>query len=650
MPARQGIRRLSQGEIDEAKKPLFPKGEAGPESLMPGIPFIRIAQLEGYKDLRQETDYQAGLKEGMVLTDAFGQPGGPGIYVGRDAWSIAYAKAELARAKRPRFKPGLRPGGGGKLEPVGVRSTEQKKEHRQKVRKRMKDKSAAIMAMDPDKLTPAQSRRRDSVLKGQAKAKQRNLKRLAKMNAVLARKYPDIPPFQPDATGIPQGGWEAARAVLSGNRVVPQPVIGIASGGLIHAQGGGLFKQIPEISGGSVRGARTTVGARQKRERARMKSESIRKWNEEGGYTGKGNKTFRFGPLSISRTSQLTDWASGLGSGIRRMISGETPAEKTGRMGLGHGSGYGGMKDPRWGMGGADYMHMQERRALDLHGYQQGGSVIQRGRQWDNTRSLRNPPTMRGLQRRKLGPFLPSPTGIFGAMGNIMRRKWGMESPAEKTGRLGLGHTTGYGGMKDPRRGMGGADYMYTKERDKGFHGYNRGGNVDSVSAKLTPGEFVMRREAVRKYGERFMNDVNLQKLNQGGRVGGSAGSGQKVVQSQDLERGAKLAGDSILNAFTKGSQMVGDAIREALSAESLAEQIGSAVSQKMQESLAATSIEMQGNMGVDVRLTGNGATGDISSKIQEQIKNAIAETLNNTTNVDGSAKDPSLHRPALGG
>ena len=89
-----------------------------------------------------------------------------------------------------------------------------------------------------------------------------------------------------------------------------------------------------------------------------------------------------------------------------------------------------------------------------------------------------------------------------------------MESPAEKTGRLGFGHTTGYGGMKDPRWGMGGADYMYTKERGKGFHGYNRGGNVDSVPAMLTPGEFVMRRESVRKYGDRFMNDINLQKFN----------------------------------------------------------------------------------------------------------------------------------------
>jgi len=88
---------------------------------------------------------------------------------------------------------------------------------------------------------------------------------------------------------------------------------------------------------------------------------------------------------------------------------------------------------------------------------------------------------------------------------------------------------------------------------------------------------------------------------------------------------------------------MVGDAIRKALSPENFAAQLGEVVGQKMQESIAATSIEMKGNMGVDVRLSGNGATGDMSSKVQELIKAAIAEALNRQTNVDGSMKDPSI-------
>jgi hypothetical protein len=139
------------------------------------------------------------------------------------------------------------------------------------------------------------------------------------------------------------------------------------------------------------------------------------------------------------------------------------------------------------------------------------------------------------------------------------------------------------------------------------------------------------------------MHDINLQKLNQGGSAGGPAGGGARVVRSQDLERGAALAGESILNAFVQGSQMVGDAIRQSLAPENFAAQLGEVVGQKMQESIAATSIEMKGNMGVDVRLSGNGATGDISSKLQEMIKNAIAEVLNRQTNIDGSLKDPSI-------
>ena len=195
-------------------------------------------------------------------------------------------------------------------------------------------------------------------------------------------------------------------------------------GGLVsYLQNGGLFRPAPWISGDSVRGARTTVGARQKRKRDRMKSESIRKWNEEGNYTGKGDsQTFRFGPLSISETSQVMNWVSGIGSDIRRMISGETPAEKTDRMGLGHSGGFGGMKDPRWGMGGADY--------------------------------------------------------------------------------------------------------MYSKERDKGFHGYNRGGKVDSVPAMLTPGEFVVRKEAVDAVGVGTLQNINRMGFNAGGVVYAQFGRG----------------------------------------------------------------------------------------------------------------------------
>ena len=156
-----------------------------------------------------------------------------------------------------------------------------------------------------------------------------------------------------------------------------------------------------------------------------------------------------------------------------------------------------------------------------------------------------------------------------------------------------------------------------------------------------------MRRESVRKYGERFMSDVNLQKLNNGGGVGAGApvgGAGKSVSQSKDLERGAALAGESILAAFAQGSQMVGDAIREALSGTDIAEQLG----QTIQETFAATKIEMNTTGSMDVRLSGDGATGDIAKKMQGTIKDAIAGAFNQRTNVDGSSKDPSLHRDSL--
>jgi hypothetical protein len=203
------------------------------------------------------------------------------------------------------------------------------------------------------------------------------------------------------------------------------------------------------------------------------------------------------------------------------------------------------------------------------------------------------------------------------------------------------------------RLGTGGVDAIRAN-RGGYIRGYKHGGSVDNIPAYLSAGEFVMRKDSVKKYGERFMDDLNRGAVAQGFQLGGAVGAaparggGAKIVQSQDLERGAKLAGDSILNAFTQGSQMVGDAIRQALAPENLAAQIGDAVAQKMQESIAATSIDMKGNMGVDVRLTGDGATGDIANKMQGRIKEAIAEAFNDTQNIDGSAKDPSIHRTRL--
>ena len=371
-----------------------------------------------------------------------------------------------------------------------------------------------------------------------------------------------------------------------------------------------------------------------------MKSESIRKWNEAGNYTGKGDpQTFRFGPLSISRTSQFTDWASGLGAGIRRLISGETTAEKTGRMGLGHSGGYGGMKDPRWGMGGADYMYSKER-GRGFHGYNRGGAVMGQ---------LRPPYNPRTAPLRATGRFL---NWLFS------------ETDAEKTERLGLGWgPRGLGGFGPvpPARERGITGGRTALGRAKGFGAYNLGGfvpgfgksgNFDQINAMLTPGEYVVKKQAVDHYGQRFMDDLNLQKLNNGGPVGEPRGiaprSGGGPQGTQNVERAMEMAQESIVAGFERGSQIVKRAIMEALSAESIGSQLAVALGTSLRENLAATSIDMRGNVGVDVNLTGPGAVGDISSKTQENIKNTLAVALTSMFNTDGSQKDPSIHQPRV--
>ena len=71
-----------------------------------------------------------------------------------------------------------------------------------------------------------------------------------------------------------------------------------------------------------------------------------------------------------------------------------------------------------------------------------------------------------------------------------------------------------------------------------------RGGGVDTVPAMLTPGEFVMNKGAVGKYGKSFMSSLNkgqIQGFNQGGEVqylkrGGSTGSPQGGIGGLDEE------------------------------------------------------------------------------------------------------------------
>lgn len=184
--------------------------------------------------------------------------------------------------------------------------------------------------------------------------------------------------------------------------------------------------------------------------------------------------------------------------------------------------------------------------------------------------------------------------------------------------------------------------------------GFGKSGNFDQINAMLTPGEYVVKKQAVDHYGQRFMDDLNLQKLNNGGpattlgTISRPPRSGGGPQGAQNVERAMEMAQESIVAGFERGSQIVKRAIMEALSAESIGSQLAVALGTSLRENLAATSIDMRGNVGVDVNLTGPGAVGDISSKTQENIKNTLAVALTSMFNTDGSQKDPSIHQPRV--
>ena len=63
--------------------------------------------------------------------------------------------------------------------------------------------------------------------------------------------------------------------------------------------------------------------------------------------------------------------------------------------------------------------------------------------------------------------------------------------------------------------------------------GFNKGGKVDTVPAMLTPGEFVMRKEAVQRHGVGFMKRINH--FNDGGHVVGHGDGGGGSVTAATL-------------------------------------------------------------------------------------------------------------------
>lgn len=75
--------------------------------------------------------------------------------------------------------------------------------------------------------------------------------------------------------------------------------------------------------------------------------------------------------------------------------------------------------------------------------------------------------------------------------------------------------------------------------------GYSYGGNVDTIDAKLTAGEYIIRKQAVDHYGTDFLDSINKQKYkyNKGGKVYKFASGG---TFGKILKGGAKLIGSGL--------------------------------------------------------------------------------------------------------
>jgi len=126
-------------------------------------------------------------------------------------------------------------------------------------------------------------------------------------------------------------------------------------------------------------------------------------------------------------------------------------------------------------------------------------------------------------------------------------------------------------------------DQIQMQEQIHRAKGFNRGGNVDSVPAMLTPGEFVVRKEAVDAVGVGTLQNINRMGYNAGGVVyarGGGAmpfggrpylGRGanrrnkefriqQRRMQKQQRIQARRDARQARINARSRGSQFQGGA------------------------------------------------------------------------------------------
>ena len=125
-------------------------------------------------------------------------------------------------------------------------------------------------------------------------------------------------------------------------------------------------------------------------------------------------------------------------------------------------------------------------------------------------------------------------------------------------------------------------DQIQMQEQLHRAKGFNKGGNVDSVPAMLTPGEFVVRKEAVDAVGVGTLQNINRMGYNAGGVVYAQAGGmpfggrpylgrganrrnkefriQQRRMQKQQRIQARRDARQARINARSRGSQFQGGA------------------------------------------------------------------------------------------
>lgn len=168
-------------------------------------------------------------------------------------------------------------------------------------------------------------------------------------------------------------------------------------------------------------------------------------------------------------------------------------------------------------------------------------------------------------------------------------------------------------------RGVGGAFGRFPFAEGGSVPG---GGNTDSVSALLTPGEFVLNSKAVRSLGQRRLQRLNqggvVQRLQEGGPVGPGIG-GPISISSESIQE-LNGAFNTNIGLFTNEISRFGEFINSFSSAINTFSAAAEAFPQ---------SISIEGNQQINVVINGIDSLRAVQTEIQQEILDKVQEELN---------------------